>query len=108
MMDLVVFVQSVDWVGLLSQVVTTGNATPPRKHRSTVITEETQPATRGVREHKYNHHHLKVNEFASEINTNASKLEAAEDNTKHLKVTMEALSNMLHSRSSVFSSSARS
>ena len=60
MMDLVVFVQSpVDWVGLLSQVVTTGNATPPRKHRSTVITEETQPATPGVREHKHNHHHLK-------------------------------------------------
>ena len=48
MMDLVMFVQSVDWVGLLSQVVTTGNATPPRKHRSTVITEETQPATPGV------------------------------------------------------------
>ena len=94
MMDLVVFVQSpVDWVGLLSQVVTTGNATPPRKHRSTVITEETQPATRGVREHKHNHHHLKVSELASEINTNASKLEAgAEDNTKHLKVTMEAFS----------------
>ena len=59
MMDLVVFVQSVDWVGLLSQVATTCNATPSRKHRSTVTTEETQPATPGVREHKHNPHHLK-------------------------------------------------
>ena len=93
MMDLVVFVQSpVDWVGLLSQVVTTGNATPPRKHRFTVITEETQPATPGVREHKQTPSPLKVSELASELYTNASKLEAAaEDNTKHLKVTMEAL-----------------
>ena len=32
---------------------------PPRKHRSTVKTEETKPATPGVREHKHNHHHLK-------------------------------------------------